>query len=104
MKKQVLFICLALFFARLTAQNTTQEPEISIDSMLINIDKTTFTSGILYDRATPLAQLTVFNNATKNISNIKHFEQALHELYKASNEKKFDFYKTFRKKYTKKNG
>ena len=102
-KKQVLFMCFALFFARLTAQNSTQEPEISIDSMLINIDKTTFTSGILYDRVTPLAQLTVFNNIAKNVSNLKHFEQALHELYRASNKNKLDFYKNFRKKYTKKN-
>jgi hypothetical protein len=97
MKKQVLFMCLALFFARLTAQNTTQELEISIDSMLINIDKTTFTSGILYDRVTALANLKNFNQQT-NTSNLKHFEQALNELYKASNKEKFIDYKRLRKK------
>ena len=102
MKKQVLFMCFALFFAKLTAQNTAQEPEISIDSMLINIDKTTFTSGILYDRVTPLAQLTTFNDSTKNVSSLKHFEQSLYELYRSSNKQKLDHYKNFRKKYTEK--
>ena len=102
MQKLLLFLCLTLFFARLNAQNTTQEPEISIDSMLINIDKTTFTSGILYDRIFSWANINTFNE-TANSSNLKHFEQALHELYKASNKQKFGSYKKFRKKYTKKN-
>jgi len=58
-----------------------------IDSMLVNIDKTNFTTNILYERTTPWSKLTIFNDSI-NVSTKAHFEQALHELYKSSNEKK----------------
>ena len=69
-----------------------------IDSMLVNIDKTNFTN-ILYERTTPWSRLTIFNDSI-NISTKRHFEQALHELYKSSNQEKFTFYRDLRKKYT----
>jgi hypothetical protein len=58
-----------------------------IDSMLINVDKTNFTN-ILYERTTPWSKLNIFNDSI-NISTKRHFEQALHELYKSSNQEKF---------------
>ncbi|MCF6295448.1 MAG: T9SS type A sorting domain-containing protein [Flavobacteriaceae bacterium] len=71
-----------------------------IDSMLINIDKTNFTN-ILYERTTPWAKLNIFNDSI-NVSTKAHFEQALHELYKSSNEKKFTYYRDLRNQYTSK--
>jgi len=74
-------------------------PEPNIDNMLVNIDKTNLTSSFLYDRTTPIAQLTHFNTEKKNISVLGYFEQALQELYKASNKTKFKSYKDARKDY-----
>ncbi len=59
-----------------------------IDSMLVNIDKTALTTNVLYERVFPFAKLAVFNDSS-NVSNVKHFEQALNELYKVSNKQKF---------------
>lgn len=69
-----------------------------IDSMLINVDKTNFTN-ILYERTTPWSKLNIFNDSI-NISTKRHFEQALHELYKSSNQEKFTYYRDLRTKYT----
>jgi len=70
-----------------------------IDSMLVNIDKSDFTTNILYERTTPWSQLNTFNEGV-NTSSKRHFEQALHELYKASNQEKFIYYRALRKNYT----
>lgn len=81
-----------------TAQNL--KAETSIDSMLIGIDKTTFTTNILYDRVTSFTDLQNYNSdKTKNKSNRVHFEQVLHELYKASNKNTIIDYKELRKRY-----
>lgn len=48
----LLTFCLVL---STTAQNT--DAAIPIDSMLIGIDKTSFTTGILYDRVSSFAKL-----------------------------------------------
>jgi pimeloyl-ACP methyl ester carboxylesterase len=77
----------------------TQVPESNLDEMLIDVDKTTFTSGILYNKVTPIADLSNFNMKNRNVSSKKHFEQALYELYRASNKEKFVSYKELRKKY-----
>ena len=69
-----------------------------IDSMLVNVDKTNFTN-ILYERTTPWSKLAIFNDSI-NISTKRHFEQALHELYKSSNQEKFTYYRDLRTKYT----
>ncbi|MDA9316534.1 T9SS type A sorting domain-containing protein [Polaribacter sp.] len=71
-----------------------------IDSMLVNIDKTNFTN-ILYERTTPWSKLAIFNDSI-NISTKRHFEQALHELYKSSNQEKFTYYRDLRTQYTSK--
>jgi hypothetical protein len=101
MKKLLLMMCFSILLTQAYAQKESQELKTNIDEMLVNIDKSTFTSGILYDRVTDWAGLDSFNDDAKNVSNSKHFEQALHELYKASNQQKFTYYRNLRKKYTK---
>lgn len=93
-----LSLCTVFFFflTQIFAQTTE---EVSIDSMLVDIDKTHFTSGVLYDRIYSWSQLDNFNDSI-NISNKKYFEQALYELFKASNEEKFVSHKTLRTYYT----
>lgn len=67
--------------------------------MLVNIDKTGFTSGILYERIAPWARLKTFKNK-EFLSSKDHFEQALYELYLASQKKKFMDYKDLREFYS----
>ena len=62
-----------------------------VDSQLQNIDQSAVTSGIIYDRVTPLADLCVFNmpaDKPHNTADFRFFKQALFELHKASNYKK----------------
>jgi hypothetical protein len=66
--------------------------------MLVDIDKTSFTSGVLYDRSGAWSNLTSFNSNDK-LANKVLFEQALHDLYKASNQEKFIDYNTLREHY-----
>ncbi|MEZ4779969.1 MAG: hypothetical protein R2786_11390, partial [Flavobacteriaceae bacterium] len=96
MQKQLFFHFFLVIFFHLNAQNTN---EISIDSMLVNIDKSTFTTEILYDRVTPWSKLDVFNDSI-NVSTVNTFEQSLLELYRASNEQKFISHKEYRDLYT----
>ncbi len=87
LKKVITSILFLLLFTSAFSQKSR------IDSMLINIDKTNFTN-ILYERTTPWSRIDVFNDSI-NISTKKCFEQALHELYKASNEQiAFDYFMT----------
>ena len=78
MRNTILFIVLALLFTTSQAQDTIP---ISIDSMLVNIDQRVFTSGVLYDRVFPWAQLDFFNDTIRP-SHKKQFEQALLEPIK----------------------
>lgn len=93
MKKTVQTLLFLLFITKAFTQQQ------KIDSMLIGIDKTNFTTNILYERTTPWSKLHIFNDSI-NISTTAHFEQALHELYKASKEQKFIFYRDLRAFYT----
>ncbi|MCF6349749.1 MAG: hypothetical protein L3J23_01800 [Flavobacteriaceae bacterium] len=99
MKKTITIAFILSLFINLYAQ----EPEISIDSMLVNIDKTSFTTNVLYDKTMPWSQLSTFNEEDKNVSSLKHFEQALNELYNASDKQKFVSYKSVRTNYTHRN-
>jgi len=57
------------------------------DSIFSNISHTEATTGILYERVVPFAELYNFNsNISNNIdtSNVKHFLQAYFELYNAT--------------------
>ena len=92
-------ICFCLMGLYGFSQDSLQVPEPNLDTMLRGIDKTAFTSGILYDRVMPIAGLSNFNTPEQNVSNKNHFEQALHELHRASEGQKFTSYKALRKKY-----
>lgn len=96
-KEKVIFLFLVITstsFAQKTAIN-------EVDKMLTSISKTTAIPKVLYDRVSPFARLAVFNDSI-NISNTAHFEQALNELYKASNKEQFFSYKKLRTFYSKK--
>ncbi len=99
MRKLLLLLAFLSFLTQIHSQTI---PETKVDSMLVSIDKTSFTSGILYDRTVPWAHLNAFNE-NSNISNLPHFEQALVDLYRASNEQKFIPLNTLRASYTDKN-
>ncbi|MBC2846539.1 T9SS type A sorting domain-containing protein [Winogradskyella flava] len=89
----------SICFGYSQTKDELQEP--NIDSMLVNIDKTHLTSSFLYERTTPISNLTSFNSEDKNIAVLSYFEQALQELYKSSNKNKFMSYKNARKFYKK---
>jgi hypothetical protein len=96
MRKLSLILVLLNFLSRLYAQDST---EVNIDSMLVNIDKSTFTSGVLYDRVSPWARLDIYNDSI-NIASANYFEQALLEIYNSSNQEKFISHKSLRNSYT----
>jgi hypothetical protein len=64
-----------------------------LDKQLKNVNQSSVTSGIIYDRVTPLADLCVFNLPAEkphNKADFRFFKQALFELHKASNQKKLN--------------
>ncbi len=103
--KQILLMAFLMLSLQSAFAQTHDEPEPNIDSMLVNIDKSNFTSGILYERVFPWAHLDLFQNKESktdtivNIADTDYFEQALLELYQASNEQKLMSHKSLRKLY-----
>ena len=95
MKNLSLCTLFFLFLSNVISQNN----DVDIDSMLVNVDKTNFTSGILYDRTVPWSNLNSFNE-NENLSSKSHFEQALHELHIASKWQKFVPYQSLRDQYS----
>lgn len=53
MKKPLLFL---IVFSMMTSAQAQERQSTNVDSMLVNIDKSGFTSGILYDRVFPLGR------------------------------------------------
>ena len=87
---------LSLIFLPLFSILYAQDPdEITVDSLLVNVDLSGLNTEILYDRVVPLSNLKIFNDSI-NIADRHYFEQALHELYKSSHETKFAFFKDVR--------
>lgn len=95
MKKTITNLIFVLFIVNLFSQQQLKK----IDSMLVDINKSTLTTNVLYERVFPFARLATFNDSI-NISSVKHFEQALSELYKSSNKQKFTSHKQLRTHYT----
>lgn len=85
MRNLSLYAIVLLFFFKSNSQTPIQT---KVDSMLVDIDQTDFTTGILYDRTVPWATLNNFNELD-NSSNKKHFDQALLEIHNASNQELF---------------
>ena len=72
--KKTLFFCILLLAVKVYTQ-TVPANEVSLDQMLVNISKTTVTSGIIYERVTPFANLYNFNtNPNRNIADFKFFK------------------------------
>ena len=80
MRNLFLYAILLLFFLKINSQTPLQT---KVDSMLVDIDQTEFTSAVLYDRTVPWASLHNFNEL-HNTSDKNHFRQALLELHNAS--------------------
>ena len=82
MRKIFIYLFLLVYFGNAIAQIST------LDRQLQNINQSTVTSGIIYDRSTPLADLCVYNMPDEkphNTADFRFFKQALFELHKASN-------------------
>jgi pimeloyl-ACP methyl ester carboxylesterase len=61
--------------------------QTKLDSMLVNVNKTSVTSGIIYERVAQFANLYNFNKPEfSNSSDYKYLRQALNELHEASNQ------------------
>lgn len=72
------------------AQTIPSGEDISLDQQLININQSSVTSGIIYERVIPAANLYNFNTvSTFNTANYSYFKQALSEMHRASNGTKF---------------
>jgi len=89
MRNLVTIFFFLLLFVNLKAQTTIEyKTTKNPDDFLKNIDTSSFNSGILYDRVIPHAKLLRFN-VKENTSDVIHFEQALNELYRARDKRKF---------------
>ena len=64
------------------------QEDVSLDQMLVNVNKSSVTSGIIYERTATFANLYKYNTAL-DTADIVYFEQAENELYDASNQTKF---------------
>ena len=84
MKKlsSLFFFCL-MFFILQAQQQTILNP---FDNAFKNVSRTEATTGILYERVIPMAQLYNFNSNLSPVdtSNYDHFLQSYYELYKAT--------------------
>jgi hypothetical protein len=86
-----LFFCFQL--SQIVAQDnpTIQQTEVTPNwpIMLSNLNTSQITSGVLIDKVTTFANIINYNTIESNISNSKHFNQALSELYRASDQTRF---------------
>lgn len=85
MKNFLVYVSLLLNTVLSLSQNQNQPDFNALLSPLISQDPEDL---LLYDRVSPLADLTHFNDST-NLSTLGLFEQALSELYRASNNRQF---------------
>lgn len=82
MKKLLLSIGVLLSLYQLSAQEITSP----LDDALQQVDQTSVTSGIIYERVTQFANLYNFNKQENfNTATFAYFQQALSEMHRASN-------------------
>ena len=94
MKKVILFLSFGMCVLSSRAQNSNIQTQMSTTTtnwttLLQNLNTAQITSGVLYDRVTPFANLVSYNRSGTNISDYEHFIQSIDELYRASNQTKF---------------
>lgn len=89
--KNLFFLALCMLFSlHNKAQDDGAAAPKLLDSLLVDIDKSLVTSGIIYERTTPFANLYNFNSKdTWNTADYSYFRQSLLEMYRASNAQKF---------------
>lgn len=76
MKKIIILLGAFLCFGNTFSQTSL------LDKQLVNVNKVSVTSGIIYDRAAPLADLCVYNMPAEkphNTADFRFFKQALFE-------------------------
>jgi len=84
MKKNYYLLCLFLIIP-LLSRGQVLDYKAGIDAYLLNLNKSQIPTGILYDRAYPLAGLHQFNKGgISDTSSYAHFKQAYFELYEAN--------------------
>ena len=89
MKKIYSLLCCAATILA-SAQSAPANQNNSLDAQLSNINQTTVTSGIIYERVMKLANIYNFNQTTTfNTANFDYFKQAFSEMNRASNSTKF---------------
>ena len=90
MKKFLFSIAIALCFFYAQSQTVPAGENISLNEQLSNIPQTSVTSGIIYERVIPVANLYNYNATTTfNTANYSYFKQVLSEMHLASNATKF---------------
>lgn len=87
-----------LAFTLLAFIYSYSQENVSLDSMLVNVSKSSVTSGIIYERVAAFANLYKYTQ-TRDTAGISYFEQAESELYRASNKTKFVSTATLRSRY-----
>src|SRR3954447_10770384 len=95
--KKIAFITFALFHF---VYSYGQE-DSSLDQMLVNVDKSSVTSGIIYERVAAFANLYKYNSI-HDTADVFYFEQAESELYRASNQTRFISNAALRRRYASK--
>jgi len=82
MRKLIILAALAISVSVTYAQSFTE----SFDSVFVNISRADATTGILYERVIPFAQLQNFNSniVPVDTSNHEHFRRAYRELNRAA--------------------
>ena len=90
MKKLFFLAAFMLISTCINAQNDDADQPKALDSLLVNIDQSLVTSGIIYERTVQLANLYNFNAKDyASTANFNYFRQCLLEMYRASNAKRF---------------
>ncbi|RTL48215.1 MAG: hypothetical protein EKK39_12815 [Sphingobacteriales bacterium] len=84
--KKLLPVSMVMFI--LTMFNPILSQTSDMDAMLTNVNQSSVTSGIIYERVAAFANLYKYNQ-TRDTADILYFEQALSELYRAGNQQKF---------------
>jgi hypothetical protein len=84
------FYCLISIFCFLSLSAQEILPDKTLDSLLVNIDQSSVTSGIIYERTSAFANLYNFNYKEGfDTADYRYFRQALLEMRNASNDSLF---------------
>ncbi len=89
--KKLFFLAMFMFISNnINAQEEDAAAPKALDYLLRDIDQSTVSSGIIYERTVQFANLYNYNSEGYiNTANFNFFKQCLLEMYRASNAKKF---------------